>query len=93
VVVFVHGVYVTGAIWDRVIAVLGDRVRSIAPTWPLGAHHPVHDGVDLAAAAAARRVVRLLEVLDLRGPRVTGQQLAAYGADVIHVIAVVCLSC
>jgi len=35
VVVFVHGVYVTGAIWDRVIAELGDRVRSIAPTWPL----------------------------------------------------------
>lgn len=66
VVVFVHGVYVTGAIWDHVIAELGDRVRSIAPTWPLGAHHPVPDGIDLGAAAAARRVVRLLEVLDLR---------------------------
>jgi pimeloyl-ACP methyl ester carboxylesterase len=66
VVVFVHGVYVTGAIWDRVVAELGDRVRSIAPTWPLGAHHPVPDGVDLDAAAAARRVVRLLQVLDLR---------------------------
>ena len=66
VVVFVHGVYVTGAIWDHVIAELGDRVRSIAPTWPLGAHHPVPEGVDVGAAAAVRRVVRLLEVLDLR---------------------------
>jgi pimeloyl-ACP methyl ester carboxylesterase len=66
VVVFVHGVYVTGAIWDRVIDALGYQVRSIAPTWPLGAHHPVPDGVDLGAAAAARRVVRLLQVLDLR---------------------------
>jgi pimeloyl-ACP methyl ester carboxylesterase len=66
VVVFVHGVYVTGAIWDRVIAELGDHVRSIAPTWPLGAHRPVPEGVDVGAAAAVRRVVRLLEVLDLR---------------------------
>jgi pimeloyl-ACP methyl ester carboxylesterase len=32
----------------------------------LGAHRSVPDGVDLGAAAAARRVVRLLEVLDLR---------------------------
>jgi hypothetical protein len=33
---FVHGVYVTGALWDDVIAELGDGYRCIAPTWPLG---------------------------------------------------------
>jgi pimeloyl-ACP methyl ester carboxylesterase len=66
VVVFVHGVYVTGTVWDRVVALLGEQVRCIAPTWPLGAHQPLTDGVDLGAAAAARRIIGFLEVLDLR---------------------------
>lgn len=85
VVMFVHGVYVTGAIWHRVVAAIGDRARCIAPTWPLGAHEPVEDGVDLSAAATARRIVGFLEALDLRGVTVVandtggGLVLAALG--------------
>jgi pimeloyl-ACP methyl ester carboxylesterase len=66
-VVFVHGVYVTGALWDDVIEALEGQVRCIVPTWPLGAHDPVPDDVDLSVAATARRIVGLVDVLDLHG--------------------------
>ncbi|CAJ59658.1 MULTISPECIES: alpha/beta fold hydrolase [Frankia] len=64
VFLFVHGVYVTGALWKDLVASLGDRYRCIVPTWPLGAHEPVGDA-DLSAGAAARRIVHLIELLDL----------------------------
>ena len=64
-VLFVHGVYVTGALWDDVVAELGDGFRCIAPTWPLGAHSTPTDGADLGAEAAARRIVHFMAALDL----------------------------
>jgi pimeloyl-ACP methyl ester carboxylesterase len=65
IVLFVHGVYVTGAVWNDVVAELGDGFRSILPTWPLGAHSTPTDGADLGAEAAARRIVHFMELLDL----------------------------
>jgi pimeloyl-ACP methyl ester carboxylesterase len=64
-VLFVHGVYVTGAVWNDVMAELGDGFRCIAPTWPLGAHSTPTDGADLGAEAASRRIVHFMEALDL----------------------------
>jgi pimeloyl-ACP methyl ester carboxylesterase len=64
-ILFVHGVYVTGAIWNDVVAELGDGFRCIAPTWPLGAHSTSTDGADLGAEAAAKRIVHFMEALDL----------------------------
>jgi pimeloyl-ACP methyl ester carboxylesterase len=64
-VLFVHGVYVTGAVWNDVVAELGEGFRCIAPTWPLGAHSTTTDGADLGAEAAARRIVHFMEALDL----------------------------
>jgi len=64
-ILFVHGVYVTGAVWNDVVAELGDGFRCVAPTWPLGAHSTPTDGADLGAEAAARRIVHFMEVLDL----------------------------
>jgi pimeloyl-ACP methyl ester carboxylesterase len=64
-ILFVHGVYVTGAVWNDVVAELGDGFRCIAPTWPLGAHRTPTDGADIGAEAAARRVVHFMEALDL----------------------------
>ena len=64
-VLFVHGVYVTGALWNDVVAELGDVFRCIAPTWPLGAHNTPTDGADHGAEAAARRIVHFMEALDL----------------------------
>jgi pimeloyl-ACP methyl ester carboxylesterase len=64
-ILFVHGVYVTGAVWNDVVAELGDGFRCIAPTWLLGAHSTSTDGADLGAEAAARRIVHFMESLDL----------------------------
>jgi pimeloyl-ACP methyl ester carboxylesterase len=64
-VLFVHGVYVTGAVWDDVVAELGDAFRCIAPTWPLGAHSTPTEGADIGAEAASQRVVHFMEALDL----------------------------
>ena len=64
-VLFVHGVYVTGAVWNEVVTDLGEGFRCIAPTWPLGAHSTSTGGADLGAEAAARRIVHFMEALDL----------------------------
>ncbi|MDT5189196.1 MAG: hypothetical protein QOI28_1447, partial [Mycobacterium sp.] len=52
-ILFVHGVYVAGAVWNDVVAELGDGFRCIVPTWPLGAHSTPTDGADLGAEAAS----------------------------------------
>jgi pimeloyl-ACP methyl ester carboxylesterase len=64
-VLFVHGVYVTGAVWNDVVAELGEGFRCIAPTWPLGAHSTLTDGADLGAEAASQRIIHFMEALDL----------------------------
>jgi pimeloyl-ACP methyl ester carboxylesterase len=88
-IVFVHGVYVTGALWDDVVRQLGTKFRCVVPTWPLGGHEPVAEDVDLGCAAAARRIAHLLEVLDLHDVTVVandtggGLTLAAIGDDTL----------
>jgi pimeloyl-ACP methyl ester carboxylesterase len=65
-VVFVHGAYVTGALWDEVAHRLSDTHRCVVPTWPFGAQRdPVAEPVDLSVVAAGRRILGLLEALDL----------------------------
>jgi pimeloyl-ACP methyl ester carboxylesterase len=64
--VFVHGAYVTGALWEDVTSRLTPNYRCIAPTWPFGAQaEPVGAGVDLSVVASGRRIVGLLEALNL----------------------------
>ncbi|MCA4759009.1 alpha/beta hydrolase [Mycobacterium sp. SMC-2] len=64
--VFVHGAYVTGSLWEDVIARLSSGFHCIAPTWPFGAQSTPAGAADLGVVAAGRRIVGLLEVLDLR---------------------------
>jgi pimeloyl-ACP methyl ester carboxylesterase len=65
-ILFVHGVYVTGALWDDVVHRLSRDHRCIAPTWPHGAQRePVGAQVDLSVQASWRRVFKLLEALSL----------------------------
>jgi len=63
--VFVHGAYVTGALWDDVVKPLSATHRCVVPTFPFGAQtRPVGDA-DLGVRASGRRICDLLEALDL----------------------------
>jgi pimeloyl-ACP methyl ester carboxylesterase len=85
-VVFVHGVWVAGAVWNDVVERLGG-VRCIVPTWPLGAHADPAPIADLSARATARRVPEFLEALDLHDVTLVGNDtggglcLAALGTQ------------
>lgn len=84
-VVFVHGVYVGGALWDGVTERL-EGVRCVVPTWPLGAHSDPAPSADLSARAVARRIPAFLEALDLSDAVLVGNDtggglcLAALGS-------------
>jgi pimeloyl-ACP methyl ester carboxylesterase len=85
-VVFVHGAWVAGPLWDDVVERL-DGMRRIVPTWPLGAHADPAPAADLSARATARRIPELLEALDLRDVTLVGNDtggglcLAALGTQ------------
>jgi pimeloyl-ACP methyl ester carboxylesterase len=65
-IVFLHGVYVTGSLWDDVAQRLTGDHRCISPTWPFGAQRkPAGAGIDLGVVAAGQRIVHFLEQLDL----------------------------
>ena len=85
-VVFVHGVYIGGSLWDGVVGRLGG-MRCIVPTWPLGAHRDPAPDADVSACATARRIPTFLEALELRDVTLVGNDtggglcLAALGSD------------
>jgi pimeloyl-ACP methyl ester carboxylesterase len=71
-VVFVHGVYVGGSVWEPLVDRLAGY-RCILPTWPLGAHRDaVPPDVDVSARATARRIPELLEALGLTDVTLVG---------------------
>jgi pimeloyl-ACP methyl ester carboxylesterase len=84
--VFVHGVWVAGPLWNDVVARL-DGMQCIVPTWPLGAHADPAPAADLSARATAKRIPELLDALDLRDVTLVGNDtggglcLAALGTE------------
>ena len=67
VVVLLHGVLMSGTLWDTVVGGLGDRYRCIVPELPFGAHAtPMPDDADLSLAALATMIAGFLTELDLR---------------------------
>ncbi|MET8056683.1 alpha/beta fold hydrolase [Streptomyces microflavus] len=65
-VVLLHGVAMDGTLWRHVVAGLGDEVRCIVPTLPLGGHRrPMEPDADLTVLGVARMVAEFLEVLGL----------------------------
>jgi pimeloyl-ACP methyl ester carboxylesterase len=72
-IVFVHGLFVNGDHWRKVVPLLAGSYRCIAPDWPLGAHtHPLNDGVPSGAAGIAKLVADFIAALDLRDVTVVG---------------------
>ncbi|SPX87886.1 putative hydrolase [Mycobacteroides abscessus] len=65
-IVFVHGLFVTGTMWRKIVEPLSGRFRCIAPDLPLGAHKtPMNPGAELGPRAVAGLVRDLIVNLDL----------------------------
>lgn len=66
VVVLLHGVAMDGTLWRHVVAGLGNGVRCIVPTLPLGGHRrPMEPDADLTVLGVARLVAEFVEALGL----------------------------
>src|SRR3954468_14895485 len=66
-IVFLHGLWVNGDHWRKVVPLLADRYRCIAPDLPLGAHTTaLRDDADLSAPGVARLIADFVAALDLR---------------------------
>ena len=69
--VFVHGVFVNHLLWSKVIPLLSDRYRCIAPDWPLGSHS-IPFGTELSPFVVADMIGELIEKLGLESPTLVG---------------------
>jgi pimeloyl-ACP methyl ester carboxylesterase len=66
-IVFVQGLFATGALWDMVVPQLEGRARCIVPELPLGAHRiPMKPDADMSPRGVARLIAELIEKLDLK---------------------------
>lgn len=83
-VVLLHGLVANAMAWRDVAPPLGERVRCIAPDWPLGAHTPALPEADLTLPGQARMVVDLLDALGLDDVVLIGN---GYGGDIAQVVA------
>src|SRR3954454_16383105 len=81
VLLFVHGLFVNGDHWRKVVPLLADRYRCIAPDLTLAAHAThLRDDAEVSPAGVASLIAGLIEALDLRDVTVvsndTGDALA-----------------
>jgi pimeloyl-ACP methyl ester carboxylesterase len=73
VLLFVHGLLATGALWSPVVGPLSAETRCIVPELPLGAHQqPMKPDADLSPRGVAKLLAELIEKLDLRDVTVVG---------------------
>lgn len=89
-VLFVHGAFLNGHLWDGVIAALGASAEAldlVVPDLPLGAHHrPMADGSDLTLAAIVAMLIGVLD--ELRLDRVVAVGNDSGGAIIQHMLAI-----
>jgi pimeloyl-ACP methyl ester carboxylesterase len=96
VLLFVHGLFVNGDHWRKVVPLLADRYRCIAPDLPFGAHeHALPDGADRSAAGLARLIADFVEALGLdevtvisndTGDAITQVLVTEYPAGIARVV-------
>jgi pimeloyl-ACP methyl ester carboxylesterase len=66
VIVLLHGLLMTGSLWDDVVEELRSRFRCIRPTMPMGAHRrPMRATADLSLRGQVRLLVEFIERLEL----------------------------
>jgi pimeloyl-ACP methyl ester carboxylesterase len=67
VLLFVHGVFVSGLLWSGVVDLLAARFRCIVPDLPLGAHEPaMRAQTSVTAPAVAAMLEEFMAALELR---------------------------
>ena len=72
-IVFVHGVFVNGDLWRKVVPTLAERYRCITPDWPLGSHpEPMKESADLSTPGLAALVAEFLAKLNLERVTLVG---------------------
>ncbi len=68
---FVHGLFANAALWSKVVPLLADRYRCIAPDWPLGSHSIAMD-TDLSPYSVAAMIGELADTLQLADVTLVG---------------------
>jgi pimeloyl-ACP methyl ester carboxylesterase len=69
---FVHGVFANAALWSKVVPLLADRFRCIAPDWPMGAHSVGLDDSDISPPKVADMIGEFADALALEKPTLVG---------------------
>jgi pimeloyl-ACP methyl ester carboxylesterase len=70
--VFVHGVFVNHLLWtEKLVPLLEDRFRCIAPDWPLGSHS-IPFGSPLSPFGVADMIGEFCDALELENPTLVG---------------------
>src|SRR5437763_9041930 len=73
VLLFVHGLLATPALWTPVVERLSGEARCIVPELPLGAHaKPMRPDADITPRGVAGLLAELIQKLDLRDVTVVG---------------------
>jgi pimeloyl-ACP methyl ester carboxylesterase len=71
--VFVHGAFVDGTLWRKVVPELESSYRCIVPDLPLGSHRtPMHPDADLSPHGLARLIADFLDELELADVALVG---------------------
>src|SRR4051812_23654329 len=83
-IVFVHGLLVNGDHWRKVVPLLADRYRCVAPDLPLGAHAtPLREDADMSAAGVAKLVADFIAALDLNDVTIVSNDTGSAVAQVL----------
>jgi pimeloyl-ACP methyl ester carboxylesterase len=82
--VLIHGLWVNGDHWRKVVPRLADRYRCIAPDLPLGAHEiPMDPDADLSPGGHARLIADFIAALDLDDVTVVSNDTADAFAQIL----------
>ena len=72
-VVFIHGAFVDGSLWRKVVPGLEGSMRCIVPDLPLGAHRtPMNEGADLTPPGLAKLIADFIAALELEDVTLVG---------------------
>lgn len=72
-VVFIHGAFVDGRLWRKVVPGLEGSMRCIVPDLPLGAHRtPMNEGADLSPPGLAKLIADFIAALELEDVTLVG---------------------